>query len=347
MKKSTQFVLLLCALLTILWATGCDTQGTVTTKDVTLVLRTEDPRFARNIYPGDSVDSVIPVSYDITATGPNSDGRFSNVRITNDSFTFQNMSVGTWHFEATAYNADDVQLSSGSLDCIITPSTDTLEILLDERVGSGTFALTCNWNAAQTFGGSTVLFSLSGNNLTEDLLMTETVDASTASVTFTTGSIPAGFYTLDVTMECEGTTISGFSEMVAIIDGSQTQTVKELTIGVISDDNTFSIIDTTGTPVSGTISVNPVEYGTGDPVTLTFEPDVLPAGITVADLTYAWYCDGCEIPEAQSESHGIAQVTPGSCRYDVVVSHTAIGTVGSASITISVASVPSIVETTD
>jgi hypothetical protein len=80
---------------------------------------------------------------------------------------------------------------------------------------------------------------------------------------FAATDIPSGFYTLVATLSCGNEPVAGFIETVRIIENVESAATRPLTIGVVANDNRFSVIDKTGTPVEGTISIDPLEVSAG------------------------------------------------------------------------------------
>lgn len=322
----------------LLALTGCDTDSTAASREIIVTLQDRSAHGARNIDPVGN-DAAKPATYSLSGTGPDS---FSLEDISGTTFTLQSLPVGQWSFEAKAYNLDGVALSRGTLDTLITASTNSLSIELDEMIGSGSLSVTCTWDPDQLYAAGDITFGLYDGAVIA-AQQTVPVQLDTSEAVFAATDLPSGFYTLVVTLSCGNEPVAGFIETVRIIENVESAATRPLTIGVVANDNRFSVIDKTGTPVEGTISIDPLEVSAGSPATLTFTATELPVGVTADQLRYQWYEEGVLLENETAASHTIPSVAEGTIRYDVVVSLEAIGTLGSAGVLVSTPVVPSIV----
>ena len=173
--------------------------------------------------------------------------------------------------------------------------------------------------------------------------LSQTAGTNDFSTTFADIDLPAGFYTLEISMSSTEEKLAALVDTALIIADTTSSATVELVVGLIADNNNFTIIDKTAKPLDGTINTDSENPSPDDTVTLTYVP-ILPDGATIEQLTLQWYCDGEPIVDANGATLVIENALGGTHRYDVVASIAAIGSVGSAHELVKVVVTPSIIE---
>ncbi|MFA5468014.1 MAG: hypothetical protein WC224_03010 [Sphaerochaetaceae bacterium] len=330
LKQGVLFVLL--ALLLTLGSCVDSTVGE--SVEVRLSLKPDGRFTTRNIGPQGTQPLEIK-SYSIVANGP----KGLNVQqagLEESEVVISDLLVGNWTFRATGYNGDGKAIATGESSLYVSKKNHAVEIYLNEEVGTGTFALTYTWNSEQTSSDLQVVFTLfdfEGNAI-------EDIDASiTEGQAVFSKSLAAGFYTIMISLKCDGEIISGQVESLRIIDGTPSEATRELEIGKIVDSGTLTILDGTIAPFEGEITVDNEEYGLGDQVTL-----ILNSSLNLEDYTYKWYCEGLLLEGETNSTLTIDSAVGGATRYDVVIFHPDKGSIGSCGRLVVVEVEPSIVD---
>jgi hypothetical protein len=314
-KKSVLLVLVLAILVFV----SCDNDLKQTTKDVTVQFTT--------------VNRSIDVDYSVTSyllkgTGPNSTTIVKE--IDENSFILKALPIGKWSFDVTAYDSADVALASGEVEVVITKQTNTIAIELDNLVGSGDISISVDWNSEQSYGDQKLSYTL--KELDGTLFKSEIDNSGDKSFTFE--EVPAGFYLLEVNLICDGDVISGFIEAVRVLNERVSSVDKTLIIGLLANENHFSIIDNTGSIIEGAIGIDNQQLEIGDSAKLTFVLDS--SNLNEEHLSCLWYCDGQLIEGENDLSYTIESLIGGTRRYDVVVKLEDVGSIGSATFLVEV-----------
>ncbi len=294
--------------------------------------------FERTVMPAGSAPLDID-HYTISGVGP--DGQtLSSTNSSSDSITINDLLVGDWTFEATAYNASGTSLATGSVDTYIYSNTNAITLSLDELVGSGSLHLDFSWNTEQVTGATVFTFTLtdqSGTPVTGAEVSTDML-GGTSTVT---KNLDAGFYTFRAALTHSGIEIAGYTESIRIIDSTVSDADATLIIGKVIDNVSMTIEDVTDGVITGSISASNSSPSQGDPVTLTYTATDT-AGVSAQDMVYQWYADGIAISGATADQYIVSSAVSGSVRYDVIVGRTTNPIMGSASYTITVSPSPAI-----
>ncbi|MBN2859337.1 MAG: hypothetical protein JXK93_03625 [Sphaerochaetaceae bacterium] len=294
--------------------------------------------FERTIMPVGSAPLDID-HYTISGVGP--EGQLlSSTNSTSDTITIDDLLVGNWTFEATAYNASDIPLANGRFDTYIYGSTNTITLSLDEVVGSGSMHVDFSWNTQQVTSDTDFVFTLTDQSGTPVTGITINTDILGGTSTVTK-ELDAGFYTFSAILTHSGVQIAGYTESIRIIDSTVSDADANLIIGKVIDNVGMTITDVTDGVIVGSIAASDPSPSQGDPVTLTFTASDT-AGLSNTDLVYQWYADGSAISGATTHEYVVGSALSGSIRYDIIVGSAGNPIMGSASYTVSVSPNPSI-----
>lgn len=316
--------LLLIPLIALLLFTSCDSNPS-THSD--LVVRFSCEKFAmqeRSLLPTNEAMTI--AKYRITGTGPNSET--VDVTGTTSEVTLGQLLMGKWSLTAQALNSKGDILAQGHLDTMLSSATSTAIITLTELVGEGTLAVSYSWALDQVADDVALVLSLLDQQGKTVAITQPTVNSATGSATFD-ASLPSGSYTLISRLYSESVVVSGSVEAVRIVAGSATEGALEMKMGDRSTVFSLTVINDTMMPLGGTVTCNPGAPTANQEVTLTFAPDNL-QGVEANDLVIAWYCEG-ESVGTNSLSY-TSTPKAGSHRYDIIVSHAKLGSLGSTTI---------------
>ncbi|MDT4762035.1 hypothetical protein [Sphaerochaeta sp. PS] len=322
MKRN--FSILMVCLIALVFATGCEDQKT-TQGD--LVVRFACDKFSmheRSLLP--EAEAMEIESYHIYGEGPN-DETVDMAAYTSE-VTLGQLSMGTWTLNAQALNKDGAILAQGATTTMLSKTTSTATIHLTDLVGEGSLSVGFTWNTDQVSDDVRLALLLTDQN--GEILSIEdpVVDKLHGSATFST-TLDAGSYLLCSKLYSQEVLVSGSAEAVRIIADTTTSGSIEMLMGDRSTSFSVTVINDTMMPIAGTVSCTPSEPAAGESVTLTFTAENL-QGMDENDLTICWYCEGLPV-EADGFSYTSVPAA-GSHRYDVIVSHDKLGSLGSTTI---------------
>ena len=329
MKYVRIYLVCLMALLSI----ACKEETPVDTSSLHLVLEAEAFSNTRCLSPAQGEFAI--ASYHISGTGPNN--RTFALDVQEQELTINHLAIGTWHLHAQARNKDGVPLVEGDMETFLSKVTTSATINMNALVGTGTLDVGLTWDSKQVASNAyleTTLLDQGGNpvSLTVPPLKPETGNAQI------TTSLASGSYLLQLRLFSQGVLVSGATEAVRILDGTTSSGTLSLVIGDLSTSFMISLINDTMLPIEGTITASPAEPVAGETVTLTFTPTNLESGMAVNDLTIDWYCEGVSV---QQDSRTLATIPQaGTHRYDVVVRHSRLGSLGSATLLVTMPYAP-------
>lgn len=302
---------------------GCQEAGESTTD---LRLHLTSPRFSQR--------SLIPTSGDLTidhfvieADGP----KEQSVTITthDKEVLLGNLSTGWWTIKATAYNSSDTALVYGSTTALLSAKTNRTTVELGTLVGSGALDLTLMWDPGQVADDVRVECILYDQDLKEVAIDPLVVDKKAGSATISS-NLAAGSYFVRVRLFSQETAVSGAGEAVRIIDNTTSDGTIDLIIGDLSTAYTLVVVNKSGLPIEGTVSATPDPPVSGEAVTMVWQPIALAEGIQLEDLDITWYCEGVEV--ASGSSTFVSTPAAGTHRYDVIINHPTLGSMGSTSL---------------
>lgn len=291
-----------------------------------LTVQLSAPRFShRALIPSPQQLSID--HFTIEASGPN--GQTAHVTTEAETVTLGNLAIGWWHLAVVGYNSDGTALVEGSATALLSSVTKTVTVELDTLVGSGSLDLTVRWEVDQVDSDAELLITLYDQSLADVGAGEPVMDLEWGRATLT-ANLPSGSYVAKMQLFSQGVAVSGATTAIRIIDGQVSSGDISLVIGDLSTTYTLVVVNKTGLPIEGSVSVTPENPEPGDAVTMTYTPISLPEGIEEGDLSIAWYCEG----ELVSEGSASYASTPasGTHRYDVIVSHPGLGSMGSTSL---------------
>lgn len=316
--------LFLIPLLALLLLTGCDDNKATHTD---LVVRFACEKFSmqdRSLLP--TTEAMDIAQYRIFGDGPNSES--VDVRGESSVVTLGQLLMGRWSLTAQALNSTGAILAQGSLVTMLSSATNTATINLTELVGEGTLSVSYSWNLEQVASDVRLELSLTDQNEKTVAISAPTVDISKGTAAFT-ANLPSGSYMLCSKLYSENILVSGSAEAVRIIAGATTTGELEMKMGDRSTTFTMTVINDTMMPIGGTVTCTPAEPTAGSSVTLSFTPDNL-QGLDASSLTASWFCEG--LPVVGNGFSYTSVPKAGSHRYDIIVSHAKLGSLGSTTI---------------
>lgn len=294
--------------------------------EASLRLHLTSPRFShRALIP--STEALTIDHFDIVAHGPQE----KSVELTSheEEVVLGNLLIGWWTIEATAYNKSGVALVSGSVKTLLSTKTTTANLELSDLVGSGTLSLSATWDPDQVADDvalSVTLLDQEMHTVALDAPVLQTAEGTTTI----SKELPAGSYILTLSLSSQGVVVSGATVALRIIDGVTSSDTLELVIGDLSTEYTVTVTNKTGLPIQGSVECTPKEPKAGDEVTMVYTPTNLPEGVKSEDLSIHWYCEG-EFVQEESDTY-VSIPSAGTHRYDVIVNHPTLGSLGSTSI---------------
>lgn len=317
---------------------GCNDSGlgdqSRTTDPVTLSLSSGD--FQKDVLPkGQSLEIA---TYDVTGTGPDGESLSLSDVADNESHSVDlgRLAIGGWEFSAQGKNAEGTVLATGSTTCYLAPSSKTCTLVLDQFPGSGSLSVSLSWSKAQVDQShASVKATLTGQDGTVHTL---SQSLSEGGALLTAEDLPSGSYILSAELLSDGSHVSGATSAVRIVSGGKSEGSVALVVGDRSNTFTLKVENNTSLPIQGSVTCTP-ETPTSDTesVTLTFTPTNLDKlGLKASELTYAWYHEGVRIEDATSSSLTLTDKKLGIHRYDVVVSSSKKGSIGSATVQVSI-----------
>jgi len=327
--KTTNFIIIAIAALALV-LTGCqEANNEAIGAGASLHLRLTSSRFShRALIP--SAEELAIDHFSIVAHGPQ--GNEVELTSENDEVVIGNLLIGWWTIEAAAYNSDDVALASGSVRTLLSKKTTTANLELTDLVGSGTLSLCLTWDPEQVDDDVSLAVTLRDQDMKSVDLVVPALDTEAGSVTLTK-ELPAGSYLLTLRLSSQGVVVSGATAALRIIDTVTSSDTIDLVIGDLSTEYTLTVINMTGLPIQGSVACDPEKPKAGQQVTLIYTPENLPDGVTAEDLTINWYCEGVLL-EGETTNSYVSKPAAGTHRYDVIVNHPTLGSLGSTSISL-------------
>ncbi len=314
----------------ILALAGCqEANNEAIEQAASLHLRLTSSRFShRALIP--SAEALTIDHFDIVACGPQ-EARVE-LTATNENVVIGNLLIGWWDIQATAYNSNDVALASGSVRTLLSSKTTTANLELTDLVGEGTLSLSVPWDPDQVADDVALSVTLQDQEMEDVELDAPTLNKVAGTATITK-ELPAGSYLLTIRLSSQGVVVSGATAAFRIIDTVTSDDTIDLVIGDLSTEYTLKVVNKTGLPIQGLVDCDPVEPKAGEEVTMTYTPDNLPLGVELDDLSIHWYCEGVLLEEVTTNTYTTTPAA-GTHRYDVIVNHPTLGSLGSTSISL-------------
>ncbi len=248
------------------------------------------------------VVDLVADSYRVIGTGP--DGKSLDQTVAQgNSIQLESMEIGDWNLIVEAFNADNYLFSRGSVDVTIEAGVLAQEtVLLSILQNTGSFSLSIE--VPVSMSDAPYVIGTLQTDLQADIPLSFTTQAGSEGYTLHTAllnnSVPAGYYTLSVTvfddenMNNDPSRYTGFADSVRILEGLTTA-------------GTFTLNDAPG--IETTLNV---EFELNDVIDVTLlDAATLPTGfdfnsftqyqlipsipiedIDAATITYEWFVNG-------------------------------------------------------
>ncbi|MFA6846345.1 MAG: hypothetical protein WCR02_11525 [Sphaerochaetaceae bacterium] len=324
--------------LILLALVGCKNQieQPQTTKTVQLTLvSSQFCEAERNIVPEQALMQI--TSYHVTATGPKN-ATAVDIIATTSPIELGQLTIGKWTIHAEARNNAGDILASGDTTKIFSPATTTAQINLETLNGRGSLNVTFSWQDDQVNENAYLSVKLTDQEGTEISIPSSSLLCATGSAELTVNDLAAGSYVLQAKLFSDNTVVSGGTSAVRVIENTPSSGTMLLFIGDLTNEFDITIVNNTTFPVQGTITCSPSPITNGTtPFALAFTPTNLKAlGLSAQDLVYQWYCEGEILTTQSTNTLTVSKPLAGTHRYDLVINSAKKGSVGSASILVSI-----------
>lgn len=245
---------------------------------------------AKILVPGIDMELA---GYDIAGAGPAGESFF---RTTVDTSTqVPGLSLGDWTITIYGKNAAGTIIAQGEQNVTIAATgTQAIDIAVLPIVGVGSVDLRVNWTAAEV-GQPSIQASLTPSSGAPLVLAFSLPAAGTGSCT--RGSIPTGYYTLEVKLLDGGQLVMGAIEVVRIVKDQVTSGTFDFTgVGSAKGSLSVNIAPEMYNPITVTLSGQAAEIDAGAPMTVSASvpPDI-------GNVVQVWYLNG----EAKSTGSSI------------------------------------------
>ena len=286
MNVLNRLILLITAMVTIFTIVSCsdDPNGSQLGNNGEtrlLVLNLGNSTYHNTLLPDYDMDTA---SYDIKGTGPN--GAIFNISTSDKMVQVADLAIGEWTVHINAKNNDTDIIGQGSQGFTLEQNkTAYISMPVTPLVGPGTLDLSLSWNGADTNapiieaklvpaeGAEIPLnFTISGGN----------------SGTFTSDSVPAGYYTLSLQLKDSDVVTAGTMEVVRIVkDQTTTGNFAFTNINKATGNIDVNIDSQMGEPLDVNIAdiVDTLKVGATMTVTASVSEDV-------GNIICIWYVNG-------------------------------------------------------
>lgn len=338
MQRTIHSGVLALIMATILLGAGCNHETSAPEeRTVQATLEIQCSQFSeqeRSVKPTDAELEIS--SYHVTATGP-AVSTAIDLTAETSPITLGNIAIGTWSITVEALNPNGKVLATGSTTQRFSPATTTATLSLETLPGEGEVSLQFSWPTDQVSTDAYLLFTLTdqkGNAVEIDAGEITNNGNGTGKLVKT---LAAGSYVFSTRLISDTVSVSGSTIAIRVVDGTTSSGTIALVIGDMSNSFSLSVTNNTSLPVQGTVTCQPTPPKGNEPFTLQFSPSNLAkAGLTTSDLIYQWYCEGIAISGATSSSLTVSSPIAGTHRYDLIISASKLGSVGSVSTLVSV-----------
>ena len=269
-------------------------------------------------------EDMVIISFRIQGTGPQ--GETVEVEASDTSVTLGNLAIGTWILTAQALNGKGVVLAQGALTTFLSQVTSSATINLTELAGEGSVSIAFTWDTEQVSDDVELTISITDQK-NNSIVVREAVLDKALGIAGFNENLAAGSYRLTAKLSSQGSVVSGATEAVRIIEKTTTSGTIPMHIGDHFTTFGLTVINNTMLPISGDLRCTPENPSAGESVTLTFTPDNLGQDIRFDSLISTWYCEGEFVHTGCTYTSVPAA---GSHRYDIIISHKKLGSVGSS-----------------
>ena len=332
MKTKRTLVMLMVLVMVLVASCHESSDNLVTTVEIAIEDRSMD---SRTMMPAPALLDIH--KYSISGQGPS--GRsFGPVVSSERSVTITDVSVGRWTIQATALNAENRSLASGSGSFDIGRGLNSIVLALDSIPGYGTLSINLSWDDDMTLRES-VHIDVSIEDGQGNVVSTVARESDTSSQGIALMlPLPAGCYIMSITASDEdGSLEVGATEAIRIV--ADTLTAGSLHLQPSNSNFTgnlsIGLENRIGVPMPFYLDYLPKNVSSGQSVTLRAVHGTLDAAISESSLHYSWFKDGNALPVGDNATCVVnAQV--GLHRYDVIVTSNIEGTMSGASLLLNV-----------
>ena len=236
-------------------------------------------------------DELVANSYRVVGTGP--DGKSLDLTVSGgDSIQLDSIEIGDWNFIVEAFNADNYLFSRGSVDVTIEAGVLAEEtVILSLLQNTGSFSLSIE--VPETMSDTPYLVGTLQTDLQADIPLSFSSEAGSTGYSKHTAllenSVPAGYYTLSVTvyddasMQNDPSRYTGFADSVRILDGLTTA-------------GSFTLNDAPGNE----ITLN-IEFDLNEVIDVTLvDAATLPTGFDFNSITQYWLTPSIPVDDADA-----------------------------------------------
>ena len=319
--KRYSILCIACTAIILVCLSGCSEEYAATSLRLSLSSLLES-RGSKTLVPDG--ESLVIHSYSLEGSGPN--GNTFSITTLSPQVLIEGLVFGTWEIQAVGRNEQGTDLVTGSVTHHLTTTSTQAELFLDTLVGSGTLDVTFSWGDPN-FPSITLDVYVQPQGESETKITSGIVmNGSTATARYETVKA-SGSYALRYELFSNGIKIAGGTEAVRIIENSTT--IGTISISIDSESSTtqgLAIVNTTATPIEGTISGIETTILPNTPVTAVFN-HIKGGGTT--DIAVQWFLDGSLIGTGLSVTFS---TFTGQHRLDAFASSDKAGSMGSATL---------------
>lgn len=329
-NKETVFFLLI-LLLVFSSFSACRKEVADTRASLVITVSAEQGGETKTINPDTSMLKI--TSYELSGYGPNG-ALLEKLESVTGRFQVENIRCGLWNLEATALNADGIQIARGTKSLEVRKSTGTTNMILSELPGTGRLELTfqVDGDLAVTATSSLMLiievYDQTNQNRTT---YSRSVDRNKLSASFSQESIHAGSYEVSAVLYKDNTMVTSAIEAVRVVGSTTTSGTISLVVDNTSDLSDVTITNDVSAPILGTIKVQ--KKGSGNDFKsylMVYKTLSMPAGLSENDLSFRWYCGGIPISNGNTST---CEVSPAKdSKYTIMVTSSKLGSTGSCSV---------------
>ncbi len=309
-RVASRFAIVL-ALLATAAIVACDMPHTEAPEDTGSLLVTIESGGslgALTLLPGTSME---PAEYRIIGNGPS--GASFETRTSGGFSEIQDLRLGEWQIEVSAFNADEEEIGYGNGTVEIeNGQTAELNVVVRALSGTGSLSLSVVWPADEVENGE-IAATLASSDGDSEALAFDTVANGEAA--FFSDEIDAGYYTLILQLLEDGHVVAGAVDTVRIVqDGVTEGSFSFEDLNHPTGDIDIIVVPEMDEPLEVAIIGGTETLGYGESMTVSAE--VENAGDSA--LEYTWYLNGAAVGSEASLTVG-DDLSPGSYRLDVVV----------------------------